>query len=178
MSEIIDSLRADLEALHKIGAVDEAALHEFDAICQQQQRASKARRFRMWLVWIFLALLVLDGVLVLCGVEYVTLAVFHVFAGFFPVFAVTYFEWFKSGLKLRRLGLGWKPPTAEDRERMRRILPWWLFCFANCVPSFVFGELHSRAQEQSRAAEPPALTCPAPAASAAPASAAAAAQTN
>ena len=170
MSEIIDSLRADLEALHKIGAVDEAALHEFDAICQQQQRASKARMLHIWPVRIFLALLALDGVLLLFGARLGALVLIHMFAGFLLFSLASCFYGFQTG---KEFCWQW---SAERKIRYNtHVFPWFLFGVLNILVGGAFIFLEDYVQEPQPA--PPALTCPAPAASAAPASAAAA-QTN
>lgn len=49
MSKIIESLRADMVALHKIGAIDEATVREFDALCPppvRQFSATDVKRLR------------------------------------------------------------------------------------------------------------------------------------
>ena len=124
------------------------------------------KKLRIWLFRIFLALLLLDGVLLLCGVKFGTLAVIHAPVGIFHVFAVAYFYTFKNGLKPQ-----WSWSLLQKIQFWDAYVPCWLFFLGNFAAFAVLGSLDEKEPKPQPA--PPALMCPAPGASATPASAAA-----
>ena len=113
--------------------------------------------FRNWLLRAFLALLLLDGVLLLCGVKFAVLAAIHALSGFFPLWVLAFFYWVKNGLECH-----WSWSQEQKNEYITASLPYVLFYFVNLVVFAAFAIVDSRVPRPRPAL--PALNCPAPAA--------------
>ncbi len=148
-------MRANARALHEAGKIDDATLQRLDELCPPHKRPFSCT-LRTWLWRVFLALLVLDGVLVWRGIKLELLAAMHALVGFLPTWFCHFFLWFRFGLKLQH-----SLTPAEHKVWKTASVPWYWFLAWNWAVCFTFASLPFQKHEAQPA--PPALTRPAPA---------------
>lgn len=154
-SGITGAMRANVHALHEAGEIDDATRRRLDELCPPQKRPF-SRTLRTWLWRVFLALLLLDGVLVWRGVELGKLAVMHGLTGIVPAWFCHFFLWFRFGLKSK-----YSLTAAENKVWLTAASPWYWFLAWNWAALAAFAIVDSRVPKPEPA--PPALICPAPA---------------